>query len=72
VSTLILALAYGAQSAIRQRQATLRALADRAKPVMGITFVLVGLALWFGLNQIIEGWLVENLPTWLIDFSVSI
>ncbi len=72
VSTLILALAYGAQSAIRRRQATLRVLAERAKPVMGAMFILVGLALWFGLNQIIEGWLVENLPAWLIDFSVSI
>ena len=72
VSTLILGLAYGAQSAIRRRQATLRILAERAKPVMGVMFVLVGLTLWFGLNQMIEGWLVENLPAWLIDFSVSI
>jgi cytochrome c-type biogenesis protein len=72
VSTLILALAYGAKSAIRRRQSLLRTLADRAKPVMGVTFVVVGLALWFGLNQVIEGWLVENLPAWLIDFSVSI
>jgi cytochrome c-type biogenesis protein len=72
VSTLIIALAYGAQSVIRRRQAALRALAERVKPVMGITFILVGLALWFGLNQIAEGWLVENLPAWLIDFSVSI
>ncbi len=72
VSTLILTLAYGAQSAIRRRQATLRALAERAKPVMGITFIAVGAALWFGLNHIVEGWLVRNLPSWLIDFSVII
>lgn len=72
VSTLILALAYGAKSAIRRRQSMLRALADRAKPVMGATFVAVGLALWFGLNHVIEAWLVQTLPAWLIDFSVSI
>ena len=72
VSTLILALAYGAKSAIRRRQSLLRHLADRAKPVMGATFIAVGLALWFGLNHVIEGWLVQNLPAWLIDFSVSI
>jgi cytochrome c-type biogenesis protein len=72
VSTLILALAYGAKSVIRRRQNLLRHLADRAKPVMGVTFVAVGLALWFGLNHVIEGWLVQNLPAWLIDFSVSI
>ena len=72
VSTLILTLAYGAQSAIRRRQATLRTIADRAKPVMGLTFIAVGAALWFGLNHIIEGWLVRNLPSWLVDFSVII
>ena len=72
VSTLILALAYGAKSAIRRRQAWLRALADRAKPVMGATFVLVGLALWFGLHHHIDRWLIETLPPWLIDLSVSI
>jgi cytochrome c biogenesis protein CcdA len=34
VSTLILTLAYGAQAAIRRRQASLRAIAERAKPVV--------------------------------------
>jgi len=72
VSTLILGLAYGAQSAIQRRQNLLRSLAARAKPVMGVTFVAVGLALWFGLHHVIEGWLVQTLPAWLIDFSVSI
>ena len=72
VSTLILGLAYGAKSAIRRRQTLLRTLADRAKPVMGLTFVAVGLALWFGLNHVVEGWLIQTLPAWLIDFSVSI
>jgi len=70
VSTLILGLAYGAKSALRRRQATLRALAEKAKPAMGVAFVLVGTMLWFGGNHVIEQWLVENLPAWLIDFSV--
>lgn len=70
VSTLILTLAYGAQSAIRRRQTTLRALAERAKPIMGVAFILVGAALWFGLNHIVEAWLIDTLPAWLIDFSV--
>jgi cytochrome c-type biogenesis protein len=72
VSTLILALAYGAKSAIRRRQTLLRRLADRSKPVMGVTFIVVGLSLWFGLHHVIEAWLVQTLPAWLIDFSVSI
>lgn len=80
VSTLILALAlalaltlaYGAKSAIKKRQNLLRALADCAKPVMGATFIAVGLALWLGLHQGIDRWLIENLPVWLIRLSVSI
>lgn len=72
VSTLIIGLAYGAQSSIRRRQAALRAVAERAKPIMGITFILVGAALWFGLNHIIESWLIDTLPSWLIDLSVII
>jgi cytochrome c-type biogenesis protein len=72
VSTLILGLAYGAKSAVRRRQGMLRTLAGRAKPVMGVAFIAVGLALWFGLNHVIDTWLIENLPAWLIDFSVSI
>lgn len=72
VSTLIIALAYGANSALRRRQSWLRAVAGRARPVMGVTFIAVGLALWFGLNHLIDAWLIEVLPAWLIDFSVSI
>lgn len=72
VSTLILGLAYGAKSALRRRQTVLRALAERSKPIMGVIFVLVGTALWFGLNHVAEAWLIDTLPPWLIDFSVSI
>jgi cytochrome c-type biogenesis protein len=72
VSTLIIALAYGAKSAIRRRQILLRGLAERAKPVMGMTFIVVGLALWFGVHHVIDAWLIQNLPPWLVDLSVSI
>ncbi|MFN3721561.1 MAG: cytochrome c biogenesis CcdA family protein [Paracoccaceae bacterium] len=72
VSTLILALAYGAQSAIRKRQHRLRAIAEKAKPIMGAVFVLVGTALWFRLHHIAEAWLLSVLPPWLIDLSVSL
>jgi cytochrome c biogenesis protein CcdA len=70
VSTLILTLAYGAHAAIKRRQMALRTLADRAKPIMGVVFILVGAALWFRLNHVIDLWLLNTLPTWLIDFSV--
>lgn len=72
VSTLVLALAYGARSALASRQAALRRLAARARPAMGATFLLIGLALWFRLNHAIDAWLLDLMPPWLVDLSVSI
>lgn len=72
ISTIILALGYGAKTVLQKRQALMRRIAQKSKPIMGVVFVLVGLALLFDLQQIAEGWLVQNLPAWLIDFSVKI
>ncbi|MGV6810721.1 MAG: cytochrome c biogenesis CcdA family protein [Brevirhabdus sp.] len=72
VSTIILVLSYGARSAIQSRQASLRALAEKSKPVMGVVFVAVGLMLLFQLHHVVEAWALDALPHWLTDFSVSI
>jgi cytochrome c-type biogenesis protein len=39
---------------------------------MGVVFILVGAALWFQLNHVAEAWLIDTLPAWLIDLSVSL
>ncbi len=72
VSTLILALAYGTRGALSSWNADLRRLALRARPILGLTFLAVGLALFFRLHHPIEGWLISVMPAWLIDLSVSI
>lgn len=72
ISTIILALGYGAKSVLQKRQALMRRIAEKSKLIMGVVFVLVGLAILFDLQQIVEGWLVQNLPAWLIDFSVKV
>ncbi|KUF10258.1 cytochrome c biogenesis CcdA family protein [Pseudoponticoccus marisrubri] len=72
VSTLILGLAYGTRGAIGRHSARLRALAGVARPILGVTFVAVGLALFFRLHHVIEAWLIGVLPAWLIDLSVSL
>jgi cytochrome c biogenesis protein CcdA len=72
VSTIILALGYGARSVIQRRQGTMRAIASRARPIMGAIFVAVGLGILFKLHHRIELWAIENLPPWLIDLSVSL
>jgi cytochrome c-type biogenesis protein len=71
VATVILALGYGARAAILRRRAALRRLSDRAKPVMGVLFLSVGLAILFRWHQLAEAWLIDHLPPWLIDLSVT-
>jgi cytochrome c-type biogenesis protein len=68
VSTLILGLGLGAREAIRTRAQMLRALAEKATP---ITFLAVGLMLYFQLHHIIEAWMLDVMPIWLQDLSVA-
>ncbi|MEO0664955.1 MAG: cytochrome c biogenesis CcdA family protein [Pseudomonadota bacterium] len=70
VSTIILALSYGAQSALRSRAATMRKLAVYARPAMGAILVLVGTGILFKVHHMIEIWALDALPIWLQDLSV--
>lgn len=72
VSTAMLALAYGTRSALQRRQAALRAATVWARPLLGAVFILVGLGVLSGLQYGAEGWLLDALPAWLVDFSVSL
>lgn len=72
VSTVILLLAYGARATLMKRQALMRRMASKSRVIMGVVFLVVGLAIFFELHIIIERWALQNLPTWLVDFSVSI
>lgn len=72
VSTLILAIAYGARGWMSRNMGRLRAVAARSRPILGGAFVVIGLGLWFGVNHVIDAWLLRTLPPWLVDLSVSI
>lgn len=72
VSTLIIVLGLGAREAIRSRAQLLRGLAERSKPILGITFIAVGLMLFFKFHHIIEAWALDNMPYWLQDLSVAL
>lgn len=72
VSSVILALGYGARAALQRRRALMRKVADRSKPIMGVVFVAVGVVLLTGALQPVEIWLLDVLPVWLQDLSVSI
>ena len=72
VSTLILSLGFGAREALRNRAQSLRGLAMRAKPILGVAFVTVGMALYFQINHVIEAWALDVMPIWLQDLSVTL
>lgn len=72
VVTLVLAAAYGLRGWMRRNSARLVGLSRRARPVMGAIFILVGTALLFGVDHMIERAALRVLPAWLIDLSVSI
>ena len=70
VSTIICVLAYGARNLLQRRVQWMRALSNRARPILGAVFVLVGAMILFGVHHQIEVWAVQNLPYWLQDLSV--
>lgn len=71
VSTIIVALAYGTRKVIMDRQQKLRVLARAARPIMGGLFVLTGVMIFFGFTNVTGTWLLDNLPIWLQDISVT-
>lgn len=70
VSSVLLALAYGAQASIARRRGAMMALAQRSKPIMGAAFVVVGVAVWFRLHIALEEWALDTLPIWFSDLSI--
>lgn len=72
VSTLIIGLGLGAREAIRTRTQSLRGLAEKSKPILGVTFIGVGLMLFWGAHHVIEAWVLQVAPIWLQDLSVSL
>ena len=71
ISSVMLALAFGAREAIRSRQENLRRLSAIAKPVMGAVFLTVGLMIFFKLHYVLEAALLDAMPVWLQDLSVT-
>ena len=70
VSTVIVALGYGARAALQRRRALMQRIAAKAKPIMGVVFVAVGLMLLFRIHHKIEAWLLTVLPYWFQDLSI--
>jgi cytochrome c biogenesis protein CcdA len=72
VATVLVALAYGSREVLGARRRRLRAWMPWAKPVMGVTLALVGLAILFHVDRMLEAWLLDVMPPWLLELSVSV
>ena len=72
VASVILALGYVARSALQRRKALMQRIAQRARPILGAVFVIVGLMILLRIHHMIEAWALDMLPYWLTDFSVSL
>ncbi len=70
VSTIIVGLGYGARSALQKRQALMRRIAEKSRPILGVVFIIVGAAILFKLHHVIEIWALDTLPYWFQDLSV--
>ncbi len=72
VSTILLALSYGSRELLSKRKNRLMGWMPWAKPIMGVAMILVGITLLLGWNLVIDGWLLDIMPTWLQDLSVKV
>lgn len=71
-STIILLFAYGTREAISRRQDSFRKIAANSKWVMAVALIAVGLTILTGLSHQIEAFVMNLLPIWLQDLSVSL
>ena len=72
VSTVLMALAYGSREILNARRERLLRWMPWAKPVMGVTLLVVGTGILFHFDRVIEGWVLDRMPAWLQDLSVSV
>jgi len=72
VATVVLILAHGARGLLARLRAPMQRLAGSARPLLGAVFLMVGAAMLGGVHLRAEAWLLDRLPDWLVDLSVSL
>jgi cytochrome c biogenesis protein CcdA len=68
---VMLILSYGARGIIARRKAALMAVAPRARKILGVGLVAAGAFIALHLDHLAERWVLEHLPAWFNDLSVS-
>ena len=68
-ATPMLVVAYGSRRAMAARRDRLARLARVAKPAMGGLLLLMGLVILGGFDRLMEAWLTQAMPDWLVDLT---
>ena len=68
----VLLLAYGSRHVGLWRGATLSGLAALGKSTLGVLLLLVGALALTGADKVIEAWMVERMPGWLLDLTTAL
>lgn len=68
----VLAFAYGSRRALLGRRLAVASVARGGKAVLGSLLLLVGVLAMTGVDKLIEAWMVEHMPDWLIDLTTAI
>ena len=70
-ASVMLALAYGARGFFQRHRSGLQTFARRARPLMGAAFTAVALLTLTRTHHRIEAWVLDHMPIWLSDLSVT-
>jgi cytochrome c-type biogenesis protein len=71
-ATVLALLAFGSKALIARRRHSLGMMSRKAKPVAGVIFAGLGLAVLTGFDKRIEAFLNNAAPDWLINLTTSI
>lgn len=65
----VLVVAYGSRRLALGHRAGLARLVAVGKPAMGVLLVLVGVLALTGADKVAETWMVDHMPTWLLELT---
>lgn len=69
VATSILAFASGSRRALGARKALLQQVGRYAKPAFAGALILVGALILSGADKVVEAWMLDAMPLWLVQFT---
>ncbi len=72
IATVLMAISYAARATFARRRASLLAAGNTGKRILGAILLAVGVLILTGLDRILEGFVLEHLPSALIDMSVML